>query len=227
MRKEDIKDLIAEAKEIQSIIVNYTKIPKPKVKTILEHLRSCLEYAIYDINSKLSSPRPVDRLYFPYAENLKNFDATIDKKFPLLKTEFPEVYNEMVKLHDFKDDTSWIKILCDLTNYTKHKGAIPINHESEVFKSTLISIGGKPLFDLGPDAKLEVIGGTYKGKSFDDFVIVNDQLSITKKGDLSFDFKITKDKKILVGDDSIDLIPFLSHSTYLIENFCTNLYLLI
>jgi len=57
MRRDSINELLEDVKETFSLISGYKKIPPPKVKTILEHLRSCLEYAAQDINSKLSVPK--------------------------------------------------------------------------------------------------------------------------------------------------------------------------
>ena len=64
MRKDSIYELLEDVKGTFLLISSYKKIPPPKVKTILEHLRSCLEYAAQDINSKLSAPKV--RFYFPY-----------------------------------------------------------------------------------------------------------------------------------------------------------------
>jgi hypothetical protein len=224
MRKDDINELIAEVKETYIVISDYKKISKPKVKAIFEHLRSCLEYAIQDINIKFSKPNPTDRLYFPYGETLEKLLAVIEKKLPLLKEELPEIYDEIILLHEFNENSSWLKTLCDLTNHAKHDSAIQITHESEVIKSMLISAGGFPLIEIGPHTQLHWSGNTVNGKTTDDFNVHNNEISVKKRGDISVDFKITKDKKILVGGSKLDLLPFLNNAIQRIENFIVQLY---
>lgn len=224
MRKDSILELIEEAKDTYQIILNHKKISKPKVKSILEHLRSCLEYAVQDINLRLSKPQSKDRLYFPYGKTLEKFEEVADKKLPLLKIELPKIYEKIIELHSFKEDDSWLKTLCDLTNHTKHDNSIQIAHDSEVVKSISVFSGGMGLIQAGSGTKATWSGNTINGKTTDDFILDQDKLMITKKGEVSVDFKITKDRKILVGVGELDLLPFLDNAIQCIENFIEHLY---
>mgnify|MGYP003601982467 CR=1 FL=1 len=56
MRKDSIGELLMEVKEIVEIISSHKKISRPKVKSVLEHLRSCLEYSAQDISCTLHIP---------------------------------------------------------------------------------------------------------------------------------------------------------------------------
>lgn len=224
MRKDSILELIEEAEDTYQIISNHKKISKPKVKSILEHLRSCLEYAVQDINLRLSKPQSKDRLYFPYGKTLEKFEEVAHKKLPLLKIELPELYEEIIVLHDFKEDDSWLKTLCDLTNHTKHDNSIQIAHDSEVVKSISVFAGGMGLIQVASGTKVTWSGNIVNGKTTDDFILDQDNLMVTKKGEVSVDFKITKDRKILIGDNALDLLPFLRNSIDYIEVFINKLY---
>lgn len=146
MRKDSIYELLEDVKGTFLLISSYKKIPPPKVKTILEHLRSCLEYAAQDINSKLSAPKV--RFYFPYGKNLETLVDSMQKNLPLLQTERPDIFAEIKKLHNFESDGEWLKTLCDLTNHTKHKNAIDIKSDQEKVKSVMIAAGGMSLLLL-------------------------------------------------------------------------------
>ena len=80
MREESIRELLDEVKETFEIISSHKKISKPKVKSIFEHLRSSLEYAAQDINSKM--PKVKEKLYFPYANNESEFEKSLKKNLP-------------------------------------------------------------------------------------------------------------------------------------------------
>lgn len=71
---------------------------------------------------------------------------------------------------------------------------------------------------------IRVTNCSVNGKKNDDFVIDKGVVNITKKGELPIDFKITKDRKILVGEQEIDLLPFWDLSIKSIELFVDALY---
>lgn len=223
MRKDSIDELLDEVKENFLLISSYKKIPRPKVKTIMEHLRSCLEYAAQDINSKLSVPK--SRFYFPYGDTPENLDAAIQKNLPLLKVEKPEIFDEILELHNFESGGEWLKNLCDLTNHAKHKDAIEIKSVQEKVNTVTVTAGGVNLLKAcGESSGISFFNCSVNGKKIDDFVIDKGVVNIIKKGELPIDFKITKDRKILVGEQEIDLLPFLDLSIKSIELFVDALY---
>jgi len=222
MRKDSIYELLEDVKETFLLISSYKKIPPPKVKTILEHLRSCLEYAAQDINSKLSVPKV--RFYFPYGKNLETLVDSTQKNLPLLQTERPDIYSAIFKLHNFQSGGEWLKILCDLTNHTKHKNAIEIKSDHEKVKSVTITANGMNLAYVCGESSITFTNGSVNGQKIDDFVVTKGEVNITKKGIVPVNFKITKDRKILVGDEEIDLLPFLDSSIKSIESFVDELY---
>lgn len=226
MRQSTIIELIEEAKETFLTIKHHKNISRPKVKSIFEHLRSCLEYIAQDINSVLIKPRSEkERFYFPYGSNMDNLIKSTNNNFPGLQSERVDIFNEIVKLHNFELRGEWLKNLCDMTNYTKHKDAIDIKSDSEMVSSLTVSANG---FDLirtsGGSSNISFTNCTINGRKIDDFVINKGQVEISKKGDVPINFKITKDRTIIVGEKEIDLIPFLDSSIKDIEKFIESTY---
>lgn len=227
MRKDSIDELLDEAKDGFSRLHNQRKNLRAKSQAIIGHLRSCLEYATQDINSKLSIPRvdtPRDKLYFPYGESPEALDKVVQKKLPLLKAERPDLFDEISKLHNFDSDNKWLKTLCSLNNHAKHKDAIEIKSDQEKVKTVSISSDGVNLVHACGNSKVTFSNYYINGKKIDDFVLDKGEINITKKGDLPLNYKITKDRKILVGDEEIDLLPFLDSSIKDIEIFVDKLY---
>ncbi|MDC5409321.1 hypothetical protein OHW82_13280 [Acinetobacter baumannii] len=226
MLKSEIDELLIEVKETFEHVKSYRKITKPKVKTILEHLRTCLEYSAQDISTKLGQSKN-KKLYFPYGNSLKNLEENTDKYLTSLRSENPDIFNEIVELHAFKYEGSWMKVFCDMTNHVKHVAPLDIRQDSEIVKDIKIEAEGVKLFRVGSKSTLIVDGMKVRGKSIDEFKVNRGRIEITKKGESSIFFKISKERKILVGDQQLDLLPFLETSIYKIESFINNLYKII
>lgn len=231
MRLDSIKELIFEAEELYEIVSNHRKISKAKVKTIFEHLRSSLEYSIQDINNNLSLPKKnnkSEKVYFPFAGTLDGFEQNIDKNWPLIKQELPTVYDAMIDLHAFDNNQSWLKVLCDLSNHVKHIDSIEIHNDSEVINNASLSVNGNNIIEFdGPAAltnTIEFNGCTIGGKKLDDIIFKNGEIKTLKEGEISFDFRITKDRKIIVGDKQIDLLPFLDNALLRLKGFINTIY---
>lgn len=223
MRKASIDELLEDVKETYQIISSHKKISRPKVKSILEHLRSCLEYAAQDINAKLSIPKK--RFYFPYGDTLKKLEEETQKNLPLLRVERPEIFDEIKKLHNFENGSIWLKIFCDLTNDTKHKDALDIKSDQEVVKSISVSAGGVNLLQAcGQSSNIVFTGCRVNGMLMDDFIVNNGEVKVTKKGNIPVNFRITKDRKILIGENQMDLLPFLDSCIMNIDSFIKILY---
>lgn len=226
MRQTTIIELIEEAKEIFLIIKHHKNISRPKVKSIFEHLRSSLEYVAHDINSVLIKPRPdKDRFYFPYGWDMESLKNSTNKNLPSLQIERQDIFNEIVKLHNFELRGEWLKNLCDMTNHTKHKDAIDIRSDSEIVSSLTVSANGLNLIhSSGGSSNISFTNCTLNGRKIDDFTINKGEVKILKKGDVPINFKITKNRTIIVGNKEIDLIPFLDSSIKDIEKFIESTY---
>lgn len=217
MRQEDINELINEARENLEKLKTYRNISRPTVKSTMEHLRSCLEYAAQDISTKIEKPNT--RPYFPYADNQTDLDKNIQKRLPNLKMERPDIYVEIVNLHNFINNNKWLKNLCDLTNGVKHHKAIDVNTDEVVN----INVDGVPFMRVS-NSTVRVNGAKINGKKIDDFVIKNDEIHITKKGEIPINFRITRDRKIIKGGIEVDLIGFLEECIDKIDDFIKSLY---
>ncbi|MDS7956789.1 MULTISPECIES: hypothetical protein [unclassified Acinetobacter] len=221
MRKESILELIEEAREIYSIINSHRNISKPKVKTIFEHLRSSLDYLAKDINDNLKVPSKI-KLYFPYGANEEAFYKSIKRNFPSLQSEISEIYEELLNIQSFQSRDDWLPKLCSLTNEVKHNNPLDIRHSSETVNSVIAEVNNMGLISIGgSSSNIKVRDFFVDGKRIDDFIYDKGKIEITRKGDIPINFKITKDKKILIGDELLDLLPFLDkciNNIYLLTN---------
>lgn len=201
MRKESIKELLDEVKETFEIISSHKNISKPKVK---------------------------EKLYFPYASNESEFEKSIKRNLPDLELHFPKIYLEVKSIQSFVCNSNWLTTMCTLTNDAKHNNAIDIHRDDEIVKAASISAGSVNLAYLGGNcSNIRFINTRVNGVLTDDFVYDQGEVVITKKGDIAINYKITKDRKIIVGNDQIDLLPFLDGCIANTENFITRLYKLL
>ena len=223
MRKDSIGELLMEVKEIVEIISSHKKISRPKVKSVLEHLRSCLEYSAQDISCTLTEPK--EKIYFPYANNYVDFEKSIKRNLPKLDSAFPKIYEQILLIQNFKSGDDWLIKLCNLTNKAKHNDAITIHGDEEIVKSIYIGAKGFNLARLdGNCSNIRFTNNRVNGVLIDDFIFDKGKIEITKHGDAPINFRITKDRKIIVGDEKIDLLPFLQSCIKNTEEFITRLY---
>lgn len=94
-----------------------------EIKHILEDLRSILDYIAVDIHKKYCPFHKTKKIYFLYSnenENETNFVSKINKNFPGLYENYPEIYDILSSVQNFKDKSNWIVKLNDLANEVKH-----------------------------------------------------------------------------------------------------------
>ncbi|AIK35508.1 hypothetical protein BG07_5652 (plasmid) [Bacillus pseudomycoides] len=158
MRKKSCALLIEECEELLNQIDDKFRkafkspenagIAVPKVKSLLEHCRSILEYTAKDIfelvlpeqerirklNSKDSN------VYFPYGPTTKTFRSSVSKNLPGLFSSDEQVYRLVECLQDHKRDekNKFLTHMCRRTNDNKHDDL----SESERQSSTYMQIGG-------------------------------------------------------------------------------------
>ncbi|MGR5150201.1 hypothetical protein ACQKP8_27100 [Photobacterium alginatilyticum] len=129
---------------------NVKTVLRPLVKSTLEHLRSILEYSAQDIWSHYNTKSK--KLYFPYGQDDALFQANVKRNLPNLKTHYPAIYDLLESLQPFKCGDSWLKQLCDQTNFNKHNRlADQVRKNSEGSRTNvgnLVSMrGGTVVFD--------------------------------------------------------------------------------
>ncbi|HCA4900517.1 hypothetical protein [Acinetobacter baumannii] len=227
MRKESILEMLEEAYQTINVIRNYHSIPKVKVKDILGNLRSPLDYLANDINENLSVPNK-KKFYFPFGPTQLDFDNSVKRYFPLLKNEMPKIYDEITNIQPFVSGDDWLIKLWELTNDTKHNNPIDIKHTSEVIKSVTANAGNTSVARFGGNASnIRVQNIQVNGQLMDDFIYDKGNIIVTKKREIEVNFKITKDKKILVGDELFDLLPFLEKCHDNLKVFIEKMYILL
>lgn len=137
MSRADVEELLMAVDESINSLKGYNKITKVKVKSILEHLRSSLDFIAKDINDKLSQPK--ERLYFPYGKDKKSFEDRMAKNLKGLDVELPSIYRLISELQPHQCADDWLITMCSLTNTMKHKG-LEGSHELE--KLMEVAFGG-------------------------------------------------------------------------------------
>lgn len=129
MRCEDIDSLLEEVKEYIELIEGKYKeakednsikyVFKPKVKSSLEHLRSCLDYCAQDIYDKYCVAGN-KKIYMPYGRIENDFKSAVGSYFGDLKKTNSNIYNLLESIQPYRNRNSYIVTLCELCNYNKH-----------------------------------------------------------------------------------------------------------
>lgn len=93
-----------------------------EVKHILEDIQSILDYIAVDIHKKYcnSTQNKIYFIYSPIGENESQYINRMNKNFPDLSDNYPDVYNLLSSVQSFNDKSNWLVKLNDLTNEVKH-----------------------------------------------------------------------------------------------------------
>lgn len=100
------------------------EVLKPKIKSSLEHFRSCLEYCAQDIFEELMpNEYNADRMiYFPYGSDEETFRKRVKKNLTeKFISMYPEIYSHIESIQAYKVNDTWLDDLCDRTNTMKHR----------------------------------------------------------------------------------------------------------
>jgi hypothetical protein len=97
-----------------------SQVSRVKVKSSLEHLRSCLEYSAQEIHDRVFGGKPPKKLYFPYSDTENKFNNQVNGAFAGLKQKAPKVFSLIESLQPHKCASSWLLSLCKATNDNKH-----------------------------------------------------------------------------------------------------------
>lgn len=242
MSRADVEELLMAVDESINSLKGYNKITKVKVKSILEHLRSSLDFIAKDINDKLSQPK--ERLYFPYGKDKKSFEDRITKNLKGLDVEFPTIYRLISELQPHQCADDWLITMCLLTNTMKHKG---LEGSGEVEKLREVVFGGDSnlaciKFESEEDAEgFEDIklndnkliytdaGGVIKEDKMGTFRIHGNDVIVIDEADSSVNFVVRKDKIYIIDSSytngkTVELIPFLDKCYKTINEFSNNVY---
>ena len=154
MSKADVDELLKDIEEQLILMKKYKKITKVKLKSILENLRSSLEYIAQDISSVLSNPN--DKVYFPYGDTKENFKGRINQNLPAIRSEYPKIYDYIEHLQPHKNNgDKWLVDMCRMTNDAKHKGLLEAKNKGN--DHVLVDAGGIPLCEIINAGNMEVL----------------------------------------------------------------------
>lgn len=164
------------------------------------------------------------KVYFPYGKTEGQFKKSANRNFPSLKKNNSIVYELIEKLQPHKDHDNWLIIMCEATNEVKHNNALTLEHQkNEIKKIKDIYVPGI-YFSNCENVKLT--NAKINDETIDDFFIKDDNVTITKKGEISpkINFEIIENKKLLLYNYQCDLIQLLEKSFKSIKEFSEKLY---
>lgn len=232
MSKADVDELLKDIEEQLISIKKYKKITKVKLKSILENLRSSLEYMAQDINSALS--KKGERVYFPYGDTIENFKKRINQNLPAIQSEYPALYDFIEHLQPHKNNgDKWLVDMCRMTNDAKHKGLLKVRNEGN--DNVVLSSGGIPIFGF-IDCENSIIEGSQiyfrnKDGSLTDrgmigtYYIDGENVEVIEESNPLVDFSIVEKKKLVIDEETpIEAIPFLEKCFNKISQFSTDVY---
>ena len=232
MSKADVDELLKDIEEQLISMKKYKKITKVKLKSILENLRSSLEYMAQDINSALS--KKGERVYFPYGDTIENFKKRINQNLPAIQSEYPALYDFIEHLQPHKNNgDKWLVDMCRMTNDAKHKKLLEVKNEGN--DNVVLSSGGIPIFGF-IDCENSIIEGPQiyvrnKDGSLTDqgmmgtHYIDGENVEVIEESNPLVDFSIVEKKKLVIDEETpIEAIPFLEKCFNKISQFSTDVY---
>ncbi|MFT6467487.1 MAG: hypothetical protein ACJARQ_000640 [Oleispira sp.] len=209
MHNLDVQELLEHAKNEISSMSEQSRngtINKVALKNILENLRSVLDYAAQDMQSKLKSltrNKIPDKVYFPYGQKENHFKNSVKRNLPNLSEYMESIYSLIQDMQPFKSGDPWLVDLCGLTNDAKHNNL----SKTENKKSRTIYQGGMPLVEVGEGAQVSMTGTRVNGVLQDDVFIDSD--GITTIRPVLGQTLVTENNKIQFHGKKIEVIPFL------------------
>ena len=209
MHNLDIQELLEHTQNEISTISDQSKkgtINKVSLKNTLENLRSVLDYAAQDMQSKLktlTSNKITEKVYFPYGQRENHFKNSVKRNLPNLSELMPSIYSLVHAMQPFKSGDSWLVDLCGLTNDVKHNNL----SKTENNKIRTIHQGGMPLVTVGEGAQVTMRDNRVNGVLQDDVFIDSDGTTTIRP--VSDQTLITENNKIQFQGKQIEVVPFL------------------
>ncbi|EOC3627847.1 hypothetical protein ACI3B4_002326 [Enterobacter hormaechei] len=207
MPRVDTLELLNEVKENLEVIKASQNLKPVKIKSILEHLRSSLEYVAndtYDIyKPHTSSSRPI--IYFPYGKR-EIIDKFFKTKIGINDLESSEIYHIYNSIQGYSTGEEWLNMMCKLTNDAKHRK--PISLKEEISSDITVSANGFNLLTASNVSTVIFKDITVDGVKYSDFHLENGVLNDAENG-APLNFTLTGDKKIKFHGEEYEVIPFL------------------
>lgn len=135
-----IEMVYEQAKKDRRIV----SVGKPRVKSMLEHSRSILEYSAGAV-ATLSATRSGRKVYFPYGSTEAEFRRNTLSIFPNLQADSMECYMLFESLQPHLQSEPWLLALCGLANENKHNQLVQQSRGNT--DAVVVSVGGMYVFD--------------------------------------------------------------------------------
>lgn len=224
MSRQGTLELVQEVKENLEVMRKTQQIKPVKVKSILENLRSSLEYVANDTYDKYIDANSIKQrpdIYFPYGKQgfVNNF---FTKTLNLNKPSTSPLYNIFNSIQDYHTGENWLVMMCNLTNEVKHRQPISLK-EDDFIKKFSVSVGGAPLIYAENSTDISFKNNTVNGRKIEDFTLDNEGLNTFGNGQ-QLNIILTKDKKIRFHGVNYDVIPFIELCLDRIETFIIKAY---
>ena len=234
-RHQDILELLSAVHdiitELESAIEKAGKdsaikeVIRPKIKSALEHLRSCLDYCATDIYENVLSPNMIKRprkLYFPYGKIESDFYSSVENKLPKLKDLRNDIYTHLESIQPYKLQDDWLIHLCNMANEHKHDRP---KHQKRL-DSLLLSSGGCRAFKVGKGSNVtlqncSIQGNTIGWLTTDGSHVLSDT-DLEKSG-----IQVEIETDFMFSDTDISVINLLRKSHKNITDFMEKLYSLL
>ncbi|MBY6254284.1 hypothetical protein [Citrobacter werkmanii] len=222
MPRADALELLDEVEENLEVMEASQNLKPVKIKGILEHLRSSLEYVandtydIYNHHPNLSRPK----IYFPYGKR-ELVDKFFKTKIGLSDLEHSEIYHIYNSIQGFSTGEEWLDMMCKLTNDAKHRK--PISLKEETSSEITVSANGFNLLKASNQSTVTIKNITVDGIKYSDFHLENGVLNVAGNGS-PLSFTLTEDKKIKFHGEEYEVIPFLKKCLANINVFVNSAY---
>lgn len=222
MPRADSLELLDEVEENLEVMEASQNLKPVKIKGILEHLRSSLEYVandtydIYNHHPNLSRPK----IYFPYGKR-ELVDKFFKTKIGLSDLEHSEIYHIYNSIQGYSTGEKWLDMMCKLTNDAKHRK--PISLKEEISSEITVSANGFNLLKTSNQSTVTIKNITVDGIKYSDFHLENGVLNDAGNGS-PLNFTLTEDKKIKFHGEEYEVIPFLKKCLADIKVFVNSAY---
>lgn len=223
MSRNGSLELLTEVEETLHVMHVTQNIKSVKVKAMLEHLRSSLEYLANDIYDTYhpSSTRARPKVYFPFGKEIF-VDNFFRKTLNISPPSSSPMYDVLSSIQCYRTGEVWLEIMCNLTNEVKHRKPISLE-EKELVTGATINIMGSNLFHTDTTSTIIVEGLEVGGQKISDFKYEKGNFSKKNNG-LPVNLILTKEKKIKFHGHDYDVVPFITECLTKLRIFINKSY---
>ncbi|MEF5506363.1 hypothetical protein U9858_08675 [Escherichia coli] len=223
MSREGTLDLLQEVEECLESMRETQQIKPVKVKSLLENLRSSLEYVANDSFDKYRSTfhgkKP--KIHFPYGKQIF-IDNFFIKELKIIPPSSSPLYELINSFQSYHTDEDWLGMMCNLTNEVKHRQPIPLEEDS-VVKGIDVTVNGIKMIKADASSNIVFKNGYVNGEKIEDFTFQDGKVETSGNG-TPLNIVITEERKIRFHGVDYEVIPFLELCLKNIKAFVNKSY---